>query len=263
MLKYVCVGPKKCGTTWLYHNLDLLKTYSFPIMEKEIFYWDKYYDRGLDWYYKNFHHSKNMAEISPSYFTSSKACRSLHSYNEELKILILLRDPVDRCVSHFKHHYRKGRIPYNIKKAVEMIPEIKEASHYKKYCSMWLESFGDKKVKIIPYDEIRQKPLDVIREIVEFFDNKIEVERSDFDFSARNLATYPRNYFIAKILTNIADTLRDLRMYKLVNFGKSLKLQKIYSGGKCKKEIHQKQLDFINNWFEEDMAFLAGIIKER
>lgn len=263
MLKYLCVGPKKCGTTWLYNNLKLLDTFNFPVMEKEIFYWDKYENRGLNWYYKNFQNYINMAEISPSYFTSSKACSSLYGHNKKLKILILLRDPVDRCVSHFKHHYRKGRIPYDIIKSVELIPEIKEASHYKKYCLMWIETFGEKRVKIIPYDEIREAPVEILCEVARFFDEKVEIERSNFDVSAKNIASYPRSYFLAKILTIIADTLRDLRMYKLVNLGKVLGLKKVYTGGRCKKELPQEHLNILNSWFKVDATFLAEIKKER
>lgn len=55
ILDFVAVGPEKTGTTWIYSYLKEPGV-CFPLEVKEIFFFDKFYNKGLGWYMCHFKH---------------------------------------------------------------------------------------------------------------------------------------------------------------------------------------------------------------
>jgi hypothetical protein len=114
---YLIVGECKCGTSSLYHYLtrhpQILETYGNGIDDylgtKELRYFDRYYAKGLDWYMSRFPDTNDeqiTGEASPEYYSRTMCLWRIAEALPNTKILVLLRDPVDRLYSHF-HHMQK------------------------------------------------------------------------------------------------------------------------------------------------------------
>ena len=80
-LDFVAVGPFKTGTSWIYNYLINYQQVALPTTVKETFFFDRQFDRGLDWYYSHFEllgeKPKKVGEIAPSYFPfqEARSCR--------------------------------------------------------------------------------------------------------------------------------------------------------------------------------------------
>ncbi len=112
---FLIVGTMKGGTTQLYNFVTL-----HPDVErassKEIHYFTLYYDKGEEWYLNHFPSKPNKltGEASPTYFhcaETSTIPALIKRMNEKMKIILIVRDPVERAVSHYNHFCKVNKFP--------------------------------------------------------------------------------------------------------------------------------------------------------
>ena len=102
---FIIIGCQRCGTTSLYTYLAQHPQILTPI-KKEMDFFSWHFDRGIDWYLAHFPPMPPgeqflTGEASPSYFDSREAPERLYSLFPEAKLIVLLRNPVDRAISQF------------------------------------------------------------------------------------------------------------------------------------------------------------------
>ena len=76
----------------------------------EVNFFVRHYNNGLEWYRKQMPLSKPnqiTVEKSPQYYTSTDAVQRIRTMNASIKLLLIVRDPVDRSVSEWIHKCRK------------------------------------------------------------------------------------------------------------------------------------------------------------
>ena len=119
---FIIIGGMKCGSTALFEYLmqhpDIL-----PPDRKEIHFFDNpRYLRGLAWYRKHFplglNRKKITGEASPYYIFHPLAANRIKESLPEIKVIAVLRNPVDRAYSHFQHTTRKGFEELTFEKAL-------------------------------------------------------------------------------------------------------------------------------------------------
>jgi hypothetical protein len=105
---FLIIGAQKCGTSFLYQLLaqhPIVK----PAFGKEIHYFDLNFRRGDNWYRSHFPlHIRNnrryvTGEASPYYLFHPHAARRASTILPKAKLIVLLRNPVDRAYSHYQH----------------------------------------------------------------------------------------------------------------------------------------------------------------
>ena len=102
---FIIIGSQRCGTTSLYTYLAQHPQILTPI-KKEMDFFSWHFDRGIDWYLAHFppipeEEQFLTGEASPSYFDCREAPERLYSAFPEVKLVVLLRNPVDRAISQF------------------------------------------------------------------------------------------------------------------------------------------------------------------
>lgn len=102
---FIIIGSQRCGTTSLYTYLAQHPQILTPI-KKEMDFFSWHFERGIDWYLAHFPPMPPgeqflTGEASPSYFDSREAPERLYSLFPEAKLIVLLRNPVDRAISQF------------------------------------------------------------------------------------------------------------------------------------------------------------------
>lgn len=116
-------GAPRCGTTALFR---LLRGHSeiFIPNEKELWFFfnDYLWENGLEWYKAQFADhggSKVVAEATPLYFCCPECLERIRCTLPDVKILLSLRNPVDRALSHYWMNVRKSKEKLCLKEAFE------------------------------------------------------------------------------------------------------------------------------------------------
>jgi len=197
---FLLIGAQKCGTSWLWKFLDQHPGTDLP-KRKEIHYFGgiEKYRRGQDWYYSHFQRSdpsKVIGEASTTYFydvipywhnksSQIETDLSLPSIPElvttelpEVKILLILRDPVKRAISAYKHWMQKqnrwkgGLSPrLGLQEIATNHPKIRllEYGYYGRYLKLWKEFVPPERLRVFIFEEdVVRHPHETIREIYEF-----------------------------------------------------------------------------------------------
>ena len=109
---FLVIGEMKCGTTFVFNLLKQHESLDLP-SEKEINYFSMYYAEGPRWYRMNFPRRKKKhkltGEATPDYFYHPLAPARANKYNPEFKLIVLLRNPVNRAIPHYnmiKNRYK-------------------------------------------------------------------------------------------------------------------------------------------------------------
>jgi len=107
----VCVGAPKCGTTSLYRLLGRHPQVCTATREEpEFFTLDHEYRNGVAWYewryFRNHVDEPVRIDINPSYLYDVTSLARIRDTLGEVPLIALLRDPVDRAISHYYHNIR-------------------------------------------------------------------------------------------------------------------------------------------------------------
>jgi hypothetical protein len=118
---FAIIGAQRCGTTFLY---DLLTQHPQvePATKKEVHYFDLHFSRGTGWYRSHFPPRKEgviTGEASPYYLFHPHAAGRMAKVVPRARLIMLLRDPVERAYSHYHHQVRRGDEPLGFEEAVE------------------------------------------------------------------------------------------------------------------------------------------------
>lgn len=118
---FIIIGAQKGGTTSLFDYLSQHPCL-IPSSVKEVHYFDggltpglDKYARGLKWYRSHFPLQDKLScsnltyEASPLYAFHPVVPGRIAKILPDIKLIFLLRDPVERAISHYFHEQRKGR----------------------------------------------------------------------------------------------------------------------------------------------------------
>lgn len=113
---FLIIGAQKSGTSALHSYLSQHPSIcSATTKELHFFNSDMNYSKGLDFYYSKFPLDNNESlfiDASPSYLHNKMAYKRIYKYNPKIKMIVLLRNPVERAYSAwnmYKNRYLKDR----------------------------------------------------------------------------------------------------------------------------------------------------------
>lgn len=116
---FLVIGAQKSGTTWLAKNLKQHPDIFIPSGEIHFFAKEQFVN-GIDWYEERFSKrttEKIVGEKSTSYLWLSRSPEipcNISSQFPDVKLIAVLRNPVDRAISAFTHHWSLGKISPSI-----------------------------------------------------------------------------------------------------------------------------------------------------
>ena len=127
---FIIIGGQKCGTSSLYHYLVQHPCVA-PAQKKEVHFFDLSFHRGLLWYRARFAPvwSRWLAQVrgqrfvtgeaSPDYIFNPHASRRVFQTVPQVKLIALLRNPVDRAYSRYHRAVEKGRESLSFEEAIQ------------------------------------------------------------------------------------------------------------------------------------------------
>ncbi|MGI8822550.1 MAG: sulfotransferase domain-containing protein [Acidimicrobiia bacterium] len=121
---FVILGAQRSGTTSLFDHLSS-HPQILPPYRKEIHFHDLHHNRGVSWYRANFPLARSIGpgqitgEATPNYLVHPDVPGRLARVTPEAKLMVLLRNPVDRAHSAWRLRSKEGRETATFEQAVE------------------------------------------------------------------------------------------------------------------------------------------------
>lgn len=172
-LTFIGIGAQKCASTWLY---DILADHPEAALSetKELNFFSYHYEQGYAWYEQQCPDqpgAKAIGEISCSYFNEASVPGRARLYSPDLRILLTLRDPVERALSQHRHQIRVGAVAgpdYSFEKALKDNPSYIDQGRYAMHLSRWLTCFPENQVHVVLMEDIKNNPEETARRVYEF-----------------------------------------------------------------------------------------------
>lgn len=178
--KFLIVGSNKCGTTSLYHYL-VKHPNVLPASTREIHYFDKKYNLGSEWYFSQFPFLCNdrdfiSGEASPSYLYHTEAPTRIATTLADVKIIILIRNPVDRSVSFYNYSVRNYKETLSIedfflgwkKQENPRYNRCMSEGAYINYLPLWFNIFPEDRIMVIRSEDFFEFPNQVFQDVQSF-----------------------------------------------------------------------------------------------
>lgn len=132
---FLIIGAQKCGTTSLYLTLAQHLNVR-PAYVKEVRYFNNFFEKGVNWYRSHYpsylyRYLNNKlygrdfitGEGEPSYLPNPIVPQRVFDLIPEVKLIVMLRNPVDRAYSHYNHRLSRGREKLSFEEVVKLDKE--------------------------------------------------------------------------------------------------------------------------------------------
>ncbi|MFT5672222.1 MAG: hypothetical protein ACI9JT_000851 [Polaribacter sp.] len=216
---FFIVGAPKCGTTALFRFLENhpqvflsdpkeVNFFSKKELEEQRLYYQDFKPKNENEYLNLFKNvdtqHKIIGEASVSYLYYPEVAGRIHSFNPDSKIVILLRDPVARALSHYLMDKRLGLVN---KELVEIFhsEEARDKLNFQQYFLLgnyasqvkkYLSLFGKNNVKIFFSEELKSNRNNTIQKLYRFLGIQNFELTEDIKHNAYK---EPKGFFLKKL----------------------------------------------------------------
>ncbi len=187
---FVVIGAMRAGTTSIQHTLRGIRKISLPTMKETDFFMPQNMEaRGMDWYRNLFDQNAPLrGEISPNYSNRAAFPRvpnMLHQAAPDAKIIYVVRDPVKRAVSQFKHGIAmKIFEPEDNFLSSEEGKYLIAASRYAWQLEAWTQLYPAEQILVLDFHDLKTQPQVFYRELLDFIG--LPDEAPDPDLEPKN-----------------------------------------------------------------------------
>ena len=166
---FLCIGAQRAGTTRLHSCLTEHPELLLP-QKKEVHFFDRQYEKGLEWYVQHFKDADNqiIGEITPSYNHAPNALKRIQNDLPDVKLIYILREPVSRTYSQYQLYKQSTFKGKTFKQVIEEEKSVIEFSLQGKHLEEVLSLFDKKQVLILFYDDISNTPKIVLQKVFQF-----------------------------------------------------------------------------------------------
>ncbi|WP_289303284.1 sulfotransferase family protein, partial [Methylophaga sp. UBA3996] len=162
---FIIIGAMKSATSTLHEQLALQPgIFMSTPKEPNFFSDDDVYQLGLNWYQGLFE-SANRNDIcgeSSTHYTKlpdyPHTLDRMSSYLPEIKLVYVIRHPVERLVSHYIHQWSQNVIRDDINTAIDLFPELINYSLYSMQIIPYIEQYGRENILLVFSEAFRKEP---------------------------------------------------------------------------------------------------------
>lgn len=214
---FLIIGAMKCGTTTLQEQLAS-QPGIFMTTPKEPNYFsdDIIFSKGSDWYSGLFERASSgdlKGEASTHYTkqpTYPDTLRRLQTAVSAPKLIYMIRNPMDRVISHYLHGWSQAEISMPFDQALSELPELVEYGRFGMQIAPFLETFGAEAIHLTSLEQFKTDPQKVLNEIGDFLGVKtpltIQANLGAQNVSAKRYRKFPFSRLLVE--NNVASALR-------------------------------------------------------
>ncbi len=289
MPNFLIIGAAKAGTTSLHSFLaQHPQIYLSPVKEPNFFALE---GEKLDFpegtispgylaqcktdlkaYQEQFQAATNQkatGEASPLYLYASQAPQRIKSYLPDVKLIAILRNPVERAYSNFLHHIREGFETYTdfgeaLKAEEERIQEkwwwgfyYLQGGFYYQQLQRYFQIFDPQQIRIYLYEDLKTQPVELLQDIFQFLgvDSKFIPDTS----AQYNVGGVPKNQTWYRFLTTKNPLKEPFKLLFPASLRKSLVL-KLKNKALAKPQLSSGIQAQLREAYREDIFKLQDLI---
>ena len=162
-IDFLIIGATKSATTWLQRSLQADPCVSMP--SPELHYFSREYSRGDDWYLSQFAANASTivaGEKSNTYLESSQAAVRIAAKLPDVKLVVQLRNPVERAYSDYCMMYRRGEVGRDVASYLDprnsRNTRIVGLGFYGRQLQHYYDRFPSERILVTFYETIRMHP---------------------------------------------------------------------------------------------------------
>ena len=216
---FLICGGQRCGTTSLYRALAAHPVVLKAVLHKGVHYFDTSYDRGIGWYRAHFPRQRGADKVSDRYGVPAQTFESspYYMYHPQAaariardlphaKLLVLVRDPVERAYSQHHHEVARGfEVERDFGAAIALEPArlhrqeerlaadptyysfahqhhaYRARGEYARYLSVMAQHVGRERIHVLESERFFVEPEEVYDEVCEFLGLPTYLERPVFE----------------------------------------------------------------------------------
>ena len=248
---FLVIGAEKSATTWLYNRLKEHPEIFIP-ETKEIHFFNKYdsnfnnkdiYDENNLEYYTNFFRNasqeKAIGEVTPMYLCDPYAPKRIKKILPKVKLIAILRNPIDRAYSHYWMAKSKGHTNLSFKDIIRSKEDkfIKRGLYFKQL-KKYYNLFDKNQIKIILFSEIKKDAKLVLKDVYNFLEVNSDFTNNNLNNKENSSSKY-RSKFIVNFISKLSDLFRlKLNMGFVIDFFKNIGVTNFI------KNVNRKKFDY-------------------
>jgi Sulfotransferase domain len=174
MPNLIIIGGLKCGTTSIHHYLGLHPDVQMSKPKELNFFVEELtWDLGMDWYRGRFDDRFAVrGESSPHYTNQPRytgVVERIHRYVPDAKLLYMVRDPISRILSHWRHATGAGYETRSIEDVLSREDQTYVTrSMYWMQLQPYLERFDRDQIELITSEELQADREGTMRRAFQF-----------------------------------------------------------------------------------------------
>lgn len=255
LIHFIIIGAPRSGTDFLFYNIG--KHPEVCISKKrEIHFFDRNYKKGVKWYSSFFDGcspTSIVGEKTANYLAEQNVAKRIFQTFPNVKLIVILRNPVDRAYSHYWNWVRLRKISpdFDFMKCCESCPEILDMGFYYKHIMKYLEYFEKKQILFMFYDDLIDNSVLEYKKMCEFLNISKNYIPKDFT-EPLNYSGIPQNnlkFIIKNHLNPFKEILKPFFPESMMSFFRKESLNKY---PKMQKVERDKLIDL----YEKDVLSL-------
>lgn len=254
------VGPEKTASTFAQKLLELHPDIRLPKGIKETFFFERFFDNGVEWYLDRFDltgDAPHLVEVAPGCFCDEDAIARIKAVFPQARIVLCAREPVERTISHYNHLRRYGYLNAPLAESLDPGERPVKSSLYSRYCPLWEAAFGVENVKMLDMGLLRTDARAFAKALFEAANiAPIEVPEAALREKS-NEAVAPRHFLVARLATFLSNLMKKRGLYQVLEIlRKSPVHGLVYGNRKPKTQVDAEVVAALESLLAPERAYL-------
>lgn len=234
---FLGIGVQRGGSTWLHTLLASHPDVYMPTIRKEIRFFDRYYENGLEWYESFFCPPEDarkyqaIGEISPEYYECEECPERIFNTFPQIKMIMMLRHPISRAYSQYGFNVQRRNYKGSFEEFLATRPKALEKGFYSRYLKQYLQFFDRKQFLPLVFEDVFTDISKTKNMVADF----LEISADKFPASDKtekvNASTVPTHQSLYGFVVKTGRKLRKRNLEPMVDFVMRLGIQRFLSKG--------------------------------
>lgn len=223
-LDFLVIGAQKCATSWLYYCLKEHPELHLPSKKREVEYLggDLFQARGDEWYFSllgGADTGQKVGDVSIEYLFDCRSPKVVHKFSPGVRLVVSLRNPIDRIISAYYWNLRKGliaKLPLEegIQAAMENFADCEKNVRGNPYSDLinrgfydiqierYMEYFDKEQILFLLFEDLKINSLNVLRILYDFIGVESNFKPPSLNAKPKKNTYLPLFIFIERYMGN-------------------------------------------------------------
>jgi hypothetical protein len=238
-----------------------------PSLRDEINFFDKYYERGLDWYESLFPPPEDAAkyraigEVTPQYLECEECPERIFKTLPESKLIIMLRHPVDRAYSQYGFFVQRRNYRGRFEDFVAAMPRSLERGFYSRFVKRYLRFFDRSQILAMVFEGAVRDVDGTKQRLAEFLD----IDADEFSSAAGsrkvNPSSVPRLQFLYGLVAKTGRRFRKWHLEPVVDFVMRTRIPRILAKGNSLPPLDEQLKKSLSQRYDDEFHELERCLQ--